>query len=556
MHKGRLPGWVGPGHETHPIDCLRPQEGRNLFELKYQKVINDYTIVTVRGIWKMSRPKLTRPGTSLLLLVITFFGFLGNTTWAQTPTNFPEVKARLQVLEEEVLEKGFNFQVGYNPAMDLPLEQLCGLMEPKDWQEKARFSGPMPKASLPSRFDWREQGGLPPVRNQGGCGSCWAFATVGVMEGLLKTRMALTEDLSEQYLVSCNLNGWSCSGGWFAHDYHEDLVPPGEPTAGAVLEANFPYAARNLPCGSPHPHAYRLAQWKYVGGWGTPSVEEIKQAIYQHGPVAAAVAVGPAFQAYRDGVFDKDESSVGVNHAIVLVGWDDEYYWNGSTHGVWILRNSWGTGWGKAGYMLIKYNTSQVGYAANYAEIVSYTVSPPEGTVGTQITLLGSEFGKNTPNVYTEFQDPKTAEVRHKSLQILQSTPTAIEALWSPKLPPGSYPVKVQPSSPQGTPPITVGQFQLREPEIESLDPAQGTPGSQVTVQGMFFGTKKPKVLLIPQEGGRQKRCNILSHSMDPLTGQSSLVLKAPKTHEGEYLLVLRNQIGETQTNFTITSSP
>lgn len=510
----------------------------------------------VRGSRNMLGSRFVRTSMTISLLVFVCLGFWGTKIWAQTQPSSPEIKAKIQLLEQEVLEKGFNFQVGYNPAMEHPLEQLCGLVEPENWQEKAKFSGPMPKASLPVRFDWREQTGLPPIKNQGGCGSCWAFATVGVMESLLKSRMALLEDLSEQYLVSCNVHGWSCSGGWFAHDYHEDLIPPGEPTAGAVLETNFPYAARNLPCGSPHPHAYRLTQWKYVGAWGTPSVEDIKQAIYAHGPVAAAVAVGPAFQAYRDGVFDKDESSVGINHAIVLVGWDDEYYWNGSTHGVWILRNSWGTGWGKNGYMLIKYNTSQVGYAANYAEIVNYTVSPPEGTVGTQITLLGSDFGNGTPKVYTEFEDPKTGEMRQKSLQILESMPTAIQALWSPKLPPGSYSVKVQPSSPQGTPPVEVGRFQLREPEIESLDPTQGVPGSQVTIQGMFFGSKKPKVLLIPQEGGRQKRCRILSHSMDPLTGQSSVALKVPKTRDGDYFLVLRNQIGETQTNFTVISSP
>lgn len=504
----------------------------------------------------MHKSKLMKSTTGILFLGLVFLSFMGNTTWAQIQPGSLEIKAKLQMLQEEVFEKGFNFQVGYNPAMEHALEQLCGLVEPKDWQKKAKFAGPMPKASLPSRFDWREHIGLPPVKDQAGCGSCWAFATVGVMESLLKSRMALLEDLSEQYLVSCNIHGWSCSGGWFAHDYHEDLTPPGEPTAGAVLETKFPYAARDLPCGSPHSHAYRLAEWRYVGSWGTPSVEEIKQAIYAHGPVAAAVAVGPAFQAYRDGVFDKDESSVGINHAVVLVGWDDEYYWNGSTHGVWILRNSWGTGWGKGGYMLIKYNTSLVGYAANYAEIVSYTVSPPEGTFGTQITLLGPEFGDRPPKVYTEFQDTRTGQVRYKSLQILEAMPTAIEALWSPRLPPGSYPVKVQPVSSQASPPVTVGQFQVRGPEIVSLEPNRGAPGSQVVIQGVYFGGRKPRVLLIPREAGTQKRCRVLSHSMDPLTGHSSVECRIPKTPQGDYWLLLRNQIGEARWGFSVTCSP
>ena len=106
-----------------------------------------------------------------------------------------------------------------------------------------------------------------------------------------------------------------------------------------------------------------------------PSVTAIKQAIATYGPISAAVCVGSQFQSYTGGVFSTDESaSCGtskVNHAIVLVGWDDN-------QGTWILRNSWGTWWGELaggttgsekGYMRIKYGISNVGYAANY---VSY----------------------------------------------------------------------------------------------------------------------------------------------------------------------------------------
>jgi cathepsin L len=96
-------------------------------------------------------------------------------------------------------------------------------------------------------------------------------------------------------------------------------------------------------------------------------VDKIKQAIQTYGPVAAAVYVGSYFQSYTGGVFDKNESSNGgfcgcsapsqVNHAIVLIGWDDSKQ-------AWLLRNSWGPGWGESGYMWIKYGASQVGYAA------------------------------------------------------------------------------------------------------------------------------------------------------------------------------------------------
>ena len=90
-------------------------------------------------------------------------------------------------------------------------------------------------------------------------------------------------------------------------------------------------------------------------------MDEIKRAIMDYGPIAVGIRVGNAFLAYTGGIFNLDETGE-VNHAVALVGWDD----NQGERGVWILRNSWGTGWGEAGYMHIEYGTSQVGYAANY----------------------------------------------------------------------------------------------------------------------------------------------------------------------------------------------
>lgn len=219
--------------------------------------------------------------------------------------------------------------------------------------------GSAPQLGLPPHFNWCEQGACTPVRDQGGCGSCWAFGTVGPLESLIKLNDGLERDLSEQYLVSCNTHNWGCDGGWWAHDYHWNFIPPNELGAGARREAEFPYQASNVPCNPPHTAYEQLTSWTYVGDWySVPSVEAIKQAIYEHGPVAAAVCVGSAFSAYRGGVFAENECDA-VNHAIVLVGWDDEQQ-------VWYLRNSWGSAWGEAGYMRIKWGTSNVGYAANY----------------------------------------------------------------------------------------------------------------------------------------------------------------------------------------------
>lgn len=299
----------------------------------------------------------------LCFLLVSLFVPAGH-----VPAQTVGVQVQLDRLASEIEQEGYSYRVADNPAMSFSLDQICGLVVPDNWEAEVSFHRLESLGALPPSFDWRDAG-LPPVRNQGGCGSCWAFATVGALESQIAIQSGTAQNLSEQYLVSCNESGWDCGGGWWAHDYHEWRIPAGESEAGAVLEADFPYQASNVPCNPPHSHPYRIDGWAYVPG-NEDSVEEIKQAIYQYGPVAAGVAVGPAFHAYSEGVFDNDESD-DINHAIVLVGWDDAYFWEGNTYGVWILRNSWGSGWGEDGYMYIAYGTSRVGYSANYVEYAS-----------------------------------------------------------------------------------------------------------------------------------------------------------------------------------------
>ncbi len=219
---------------------------------------------------------------------------------------------------------------------------------------------------LPAAYDACPSGGCTPVKDQGSCGSCWAFGTVGPLEQAIKAKDGLTLDLSEQYLVSCNTDGWSCSGGWWAHSYHQSKYRTGEPGPGAVYESEFPYQASNVACNPPHTHYSRLASWVYIGGqYSVPSVDAIKQAVYTYGPVSAAVCVDNAFRGYQPNtVFNPSTSCTTMNHAIVLVGWDDNAL--GSGVGAWILRNSWGSSWGNGGYMWIAYGKNNVGYSANY----------------------------------------------------------------------------------------------------------------------------------------------------------------------------------------------
>lgn len=233
-----------------------------------------------------------------------------------------------------------------------------------------------PDLDLPSSFNWCDGGYCTSVKNQGNCGSCWAFGTVGPLESNILIHDALTKDLAEQYLLSCNTDGYSCDGGDWAHDYHQWKIPPGQSNAGAVYENDFPYTAADDPCIPSLDHHEKISSWAYIGPEeGVAPVDDIKQAIYDHGSISVAVCAGDSFTGYSGGVFETDEYCLyDVNHAVVLVGWDDTQ----GTNGVWYLRNSWGNGWGESGYMRIGYGISNVGYSANY--IVYPAVPSPTPT--------------------------------------------------------------------------------------------------------------------------------------------------------------------------------
>ncbi len=233
---------------------------------------------------------------------------------------------------------------------------------------KRPFSAQPRDSSLPASLDWRAAGIVLPVRNQGSCGSCWAFGTVGIMESAIAKIGGPLTDLSEQFLLSCNTSGWNCAdGGLTAHMWHYDLLGKSQDSIGAVLEADMPYLASDETCSVDYNHPYKLSGWQFIVPyeWMMPTVEQIKYAIATHGPVTAGVCAGPAFQRYNGGIFTTDENCSGwTNHQIILVGWQD----TSEAEGYWILRNSWGSWWGENGYMRIAYNTSRVGEGTSWVE--------------------------------------------------------------------------------------------------------------------------------------------------------------------------------------------
>jgi C1A family cysteine protease len=219
---------------------------------------------------------------------------------------------------------------------------------------------PIPMVTAaPATLDWRNVGGVSyvsPVKNQGSCGSCWAFAVTAAAESqIMIAASGLPINLAEQILVSCPGGGGTCSGGSpsTASTYIRDV--------GLPLESCFPYTATNNSCSNACPNwqdqTYRIIGWHRA----TTAVDDIKNALYAYGPVIATMYVYNDFYYYRSGVYSYTSGSYVGAHAVLAVGYDD-------TLQAFIVKNSWGSGWGEAGYFMIAYSevtgTSRFGYSA------------------------------------------------------------------------------------------------------------------------------------------------------------------------------------------------
>lgn len=205
---------------------------------------------------------------------------------------------------------------------------------------------------------------LSPIRNQGACGSCYSFAAAAVVEASKRIRYGGVANISEQELIDCAgglghglING--CDGFFI------------EPTMlhmqfnGVAKESNYTaYQAKDRGiCNNPY-YRYSVSTWGWVG-FGYATVQQIKNALCQYGPVATTIEATSLFQNYTGGVFQqKANSSYGpipsINHAVVIIGWDD-------AKGAWRVRNSWGTGWGENGNAWVKYNNNAIGWDTVWA---------------------------------------------------------------------------------------------------------------------------------------------------------------------------------------------
>lgn len=250
-------------------------------------------------------------------------------------------------------------------------------------------------APLPDRFDWRERGAVTRVQNQGPCGSCYAFASLASLESQLLLRNQPRYDFSENNVVECHWEARAqgrngCDGGniWQVTSHLSAF--------GTVSESCDPYNPANEPCRTGCPYIKTVTEmWELYGA--NPPVEALKNWLYAYGPLYVTINAGQtvpggqcadwwcqAFQTY-DGsytLYNPDNDPNKLNHAVLLVGWDDNLPHQGG-RGAWIVKNSWGTSWGGAcgygserGYFTIAYGSAGIGsMPAVYRDWKDYSAS-------------------------------------------------------------------------------------------------------------------------------------------------------------------------------------
>ncbi|XP_040383847.1 ervatamin-B-like [Oryza brachyantha] len=202
----------------------------------------------------------------------------------------------------------------------------------------------------PASVDWRASGAVTEVKDQGQCGSCWAFSTVAVVEGIQKIRKGELVSLSEQELVDCDTLDSGCDGG-VSYRALEWIAANG----GITTRDDYPYTgAAGAACDSAKlgHHAASIAGLRRVATRSEPS---LANAVAGQ-PVAVSIeAGGDNFQHYRSGVYD-GPCGTRLNHGVTVVGYGQEATADGAGAGdkYWIIKNSWGESWGDQGYIKMK----------------------------------------------------------------------------------------------------------------------------------------------------------------------------------------------------------
>merc|ERR1719318_877142 len=214
----------------------------------------------------------------------------------------------------------------------------------------ARHMMPHPEVVLPKAMDWRMRGIVTPVKDQGQCGSCWAFSTTGALEGQHARATGKLVSLSEQNLVDCSTSFGNdgCNGGLMDNAFQYIKA-----NGGIDTESAYPYVGMDEDC---HFNKSTIGA-EDTGFVDIPEGNEraLKAALATVGPVSVAIdASQPSFQFYHHGVyFDENCSPENLDHGVLAVGYGKD---KRTGEEFWIVKNSWSDAWGKDGYIYMARN--------------------------------------------------------------------------------------------------------------------------------------------------------------------------------------------------------
>jgi len=216
---------------------------------------------------------------------------------------------------------------------------------------KRTFMKPL-NFQAPDSMDWRDMGYVTPVKDQGQCGSCWAFSSTGALEGQHFRDTGNLVSLSEQNLVDCSKENYGCNGGDMQLAYDYILSNKGIDT-----EASYRYTARDGRCKfSTDNIGATISDYEVLRSGDEAALVDALASI---GPIAIAIdASHMSFQFYSSGVYVENRCGNGdydLDHAVLAVGYGTE---NGSDY--FLVKNSWGTSWGLKGYIKMARNKNNM----------------------------------------------------------------------------------------------------------------------------------------------------------------------------------------------------
>lgn len=275
-----------------------------------------------------------------------------------------EIKLRFAIFMENLElirstnRRGLPYKLGINPYADLSWEEFRAsrLGAAQNCSATLKGNHKMTDEALPETKDWREEGIVSPVKDQGSCGSCWTFSTTGALEAAYTQATGKGISLSEQQLVDCAYayNNFGCNGGLPSQAFEYIKY-----NGGLDTEESYPYAGVNGICHF-KPENVGVKVFSSVN-ITLGAEDELLHAVGLVRPVSVAFEVVTGFRFYKGGVYTSDtcgRTQMDVNHAVLAVGYGVE---NGVPY--WLIKNSWGEDWGVDGYFKMELGKNMCGIA-------------------------------------------------------------------------------------------------------------------------------------------------------------------------------------------------